>query len=62
MTRLWTLDVTILGRVRRIEEFGDTIDEARENTAARYGVPIAKVASVLGPDGQYASRDEERAS
>lgn len=56
MTRLWTVDVTKYGEVRRYEESGETIDEAREIAAVRYGVPITKVASVLGPDGQYISR------
>lgn len=58
MTRLWQLDVTKHGAVHRVEEFGETIDEAREIAAVRYGVPITKVASVLGTDGQYISRPE----
>lgn len=60
MTRLWQLDVTKCGEVHRIEEFGETIDEAREIAAVRFGVPITKVASVLDDDGQYVSRMEVR--
>lgn len=58
MTRLWTVDVTKHGVVHRFEEFGETIDEAREIAAVRYGVPITKVASVLDVDGQYIRRPE----
>lgn len=56
--KLWLVDVTAFGTVRRYEEFGATIDEARERAATRHNVPIAKVASVLGSDGQYVCREE----
>lgn len=58
MTRIWTVDVTKHGVVHRFEEFGETIDEAREIASTRYCVPLVDVASVVGPDGQYVSRPE----
>lgn len=58
MTRLWQLDVTKHGVVHRFEEFGDSCQEAREIAAARYGVKLVDVASVIGTDGQCISRPE----
>ena len=59
-SRLWQLDVRVHGSVRCVEEFGVTIDEAREIASTRYGVPLVDVASVVGPDGECISRPEVR--
>lgn len=58
MTRLWLLDVRVHGWVRRVEEVGDSCQEAREIAAARYGVKLEDAAPVIGADGQCKSRLE----
>jgi len=58
--KIWLLDVTIAGRVRRVEEFGQTIEEARENAAARHGLPLTCVASIRWPDCTPVSREGDR--
>lgn len=60
MTRLWQLDVRVHGSVRRVEEFGESCQEAREIAAARFGVKLEDAAPVIGADGQCKSRPEVR--